>query len=225
MYNNSIEISTKNSFLRKVFMQMFLGLLITGVVSWYVVQSRPLMAFVGNYMTFIIIAELVLVLGINFGINKISSGVAKLLFIAYSAMNGLVLSIVMLIYNPYSILYVLGVTSLIFVGMTIYGLKTKEDLSSYDGFFKGGLIALVIVSLLNLFLKISILGWFISVCAVVLFTALIAYDINRIVKIFQNNNLSEEDYNKFSTIGALMLYLDFVNLFLNLLRLFGKKNN
>ena len=224
MYN-SIEISTKNSFLRKVFMQMFLGLLITGGVSWYVVQNQPMISFVANYMTFIIIAELVLVLGINFGINKMSSGTAKLLFIAYSAMNGLVLSIVMLIYNPYSILYVLGVTSLIFVGMTIYGLKTKEDLSSYDGFFKGGLVALVIVSLLNLFLKISILGWFISVCAVVLFTALIAYDINRIVKIFQNNDLTEEDYNKFSTIGALMLYLDFVNLFLNLLRLFGKRNN
>ena len=224
MYN-SIEISTKNSFLRKVFMQMFLGLLITGGVSWYVVQSQPLISFVANYMTFIIVAELLLVLGINFGINKISSGTAKFLFIAYSAMNGLVLSVVMLIYNPYSILYVLGVTSLIFVGMTIYGLKTKEDLSSYDGFFKGGLIALVIVSLLNLFLKISILGWFISVCAVVLFTALIAYDINRIVKIFQNNDLTEEDYNKFSTIGALMLYLDFVNLFLNLLRLFGKRNN
>ncbi|MCX3065908.1 MULTISPECIES: Bax inhibitor-1/YccA family protein [Cetobacterium] len=224
MYN-SIEISTKNSFLRKVFMQMFLGLLITGGVSWYVVQSQPLISFVANYMTFIIVAELLLVLGINFGINKISSGTAKFLFIAYSAMNGLVLSVVMLIYNPYSILYVLGVTSLIFVGMTIYGLKTKEDLSSYDGFFKGGLIALVIVSLLNLFLKISILGWFISVCAVVLFTALIAYDINRIVKIFQSNDLTEEDYNKFSTIGALMLYLDFVNLFLNLLRLFGKRNN
>ena len=224
MYN-SIEISIKNSFLRKVFMQMFLGLLITGGVSWYVVQSQPLISFVANYMTFIIVEELLLVLGINFGINKISSGTAKLLFIAYSAMNGLVLSVVMLIYNPYSILYVLGVTSLIFVGMTIYGLKTKEDLSSYDGFFKGGLIALVIVSLLNLFLKISILGWFISVCAVVLFTALIAYDINRIVKIFQSNDLTEEDYNKFSTIGALMLYLDFVNLFLNLLRLFGKRNN
>lgn len=224
MYN-SIEISTKNSFLRKVFIQMFLGLLITGGVSWYVVQSQPLISFVANYMTFIIVAELLLVLGINFGINKISSGTAKFLFIAYSAMNGLVLSVVMLIYNPYSILYVLGVTSLIFVGMTIYGLKTKEDLSSYDGFFKGGLIALVIVSLLNLFLKISILGWFISVCAVVLFTALIAYDINRIVKIFQSNDLTEEDYNKFSTIGALMLYLDFVNLFLNLLRLFGKRNN
>ena len=224
MYN-SIEISTKNNFLRKVFIQMFLGLLITGGVSWYVVQSRPLISFVANYMTFIIVAELLLVLGLNFGINKINSSTAKLLFIAYSAMNGLVLSVVMLIYSPYSILYILGVTSLIFVGMTIYGLKTKEDLSSYDGFFKGGLITLIIVSLLNLFLKISILGWFISVCAVVLFTALIAYDINRIVKIFQNNNLTEEDYNKFSTIGALMLYLDFVNLFLNLLRLFGKRNN
>ena len=224
MYS-SVEISTKNSFLRKVFMQMFLGLLITGGVSWYVVQSQPLISFVANYMTFIIVAELLLVLGLNFGINKISSGIAKLLFVAYSAMNGLVLSVVMLIYSPYSILYILGVTSLIFIGMTIYGLKTKEDLSSYDGFFKGGLITLVIVSLLNLFLKISILGWFISVCAVVLFTALIAYDINRIVKIFQDNNLTEEDYNKFSTIGALMLYLDFVNLFLNLLRLFGKRNN
>ncbi|WP_297596203.1 Bax inhibitor-1/YccA family protein [uncultured Cetobacterium sp.] len=224
MYN-SIEIQTKNSFLRKVFLQMFLGLLVTGAVSWSVVQSSQMISFVGNYMTFIIIAELILVLALNFGINKISGGTAKVLFITYSAMNGLVLSIVMLIYNPISILYVLAVTSLIFVVMTIYGLRTKEDLSAYDGFFKGGLITLVVVSLLNIFLKISILDWFISVCAVVLFTALIAYDINRIVKIFQLDNMSEEDYNKFSTIGALMLYLDFVNLFLNLLRLFGGKRD
>lgn len=208
MYN-SIEISAKNSFLRKIFIQMFLGLLITGGVSWYVAQDYALLNFVNRYMTFIIIAELALVLGINFGINKMSASTAKLLFIAYSAMNGMVLSIVMLIYNPYSILYVLGVTSLIFVGMTIYGLTTKEDLSAYSGFFKGGLIALIIVSLLNIFLKISILGWLISVCGVVLFTALIAYDINRIVNIFQNNDFSKEDYDKFSTIGALMLYLDF----------------
>lgn len=224
MYN-SIEISAKNSFLRKIFIQMFLGLLITGGVSWYVAQDYALLNFVNRYMTFIIIAELALVLGINFGINKMSASTAKLLFIAYSAMNGMVLSIVMLIYNPYSILYVLGVTSLIFVGMTIYGLTTKEDLSAYSGFFKGGLIALIIVSLLNIFLKISILGWLISVCGVVLFTALIAYDINRIVNIFQNNDFSKEDYDKFSTIGALMLYLDFVNLFLYLLRLFGRRNN
>ncbi|MBC2851887.1 Bax inhibitor-1/YccA family protein [Cetobacterium sp. 8H] len=224
MYSTT-EYQTKNGFLRKVFLQMFLGLLVTGGVAWSVVQSNPMITFVGNYMTFIIIAELILVLGLNLGINKINSGIAKLLFIGYSAMNGLVLSIVMLIYNPTSILYVLGVTSLIFVVMSIYGLKTTEDLSSYSKFFRGGLITLVIVSLLNIFLKISIVDWFISVCAVVLFTALIAYDINRITKTFQFDAMSEDEYNKFSTIGALMLYLDFVNLFLNLLRLFGGKRN
>ena len=222
MYN-SVEISTKNNFLQKVFIQMFLGLLITGSVAWSIVQNRPLILFVADYIKFIIVFELILVIGLNFGINKINSSIAKLLFTIYSVVNGVVLSIVMLIYDPYSILYILGVTSLIFLGMTIYGLKTKENLLAYSRFFKGGLITLLIVSLLNLFLKISILGWFISVCSVVLFTALIAYDVNRLVKTFENNNLSEEDYNKLSTIGALTLYLDFINIFLNLLKLFGKR--
>lgn len=222
MYN-SVEISTKNNFLQKVFIQMFLGLLITGSIAWNIVQNRLLISFVANYITFIIIFELILVIGLNFGINKISSNVAKLLFIIYSVVNGVVLSIIMLMYDPYSILYILGVTSLIFIGMAIYGLKTKENLLAYRSFFKGGLITLLIVSVLNLFLKISILGWFISVCSVVLFTALIAYDVNRLVKAFENDNLSEEDYSKLSTIGALTLYLDFINIFLNLLKLFGKR--
>lgn len=220
-----ISLNSKNTFLRKVFLQMFLGLIVTGIVAVSVASNSPAISFVSRYMNLIIIGELLLVLGINFGLRKMSSSTAKLLFLAYSGMNGMVLSIVMLMYSVSSVIYILGVTSLIFVGMSIYGLKTKEDLSSYSGFFKGGLITLVIVSLLNLFLKISILGWFISVCAVVLFTALIAYDINKIVKIVNNNQMTDEDFEKFSTIGALMLYLDFVNLFLNLLRLFGKKNN
>lgn len=220
-----INVSSKNTFLRKVFLQMFFGLLITGVVAVSVASNTPAISFVSRYMNLIIIGELALVMGINFGLRKMTSSTAKLLFMVYSAMNGMVLSIVMLMYSPASILYVLGITGLIFVGMSIYGLKTKEDLSSYSGFFKGGLITLVIVSVINIFLNISILGWFISVCAVVLFTALIAYDVNRIVNIFGNGNLTDEDFEKYSTIGALMLYLDFVNLFLNLLRLFGKKNN
>lgn len=90
--------------------------------------------FVAQNVTLIVIAEFALVLGLNFGINKISSVTAKFLFIAYSAMTGLMLSSLMLIYTPISILYILGVTSLIFVGMSLYGLKTKEDLSSYSGF-------------------------------------------------------------------------------------------
>ena len=107
--------------------------------------------------------------------------------------------------------------------MTLYGLKTKEDLSSYGSFFRGALIALVIVSIINIFLKVSVIAWGLSVFAIVLFTALIAYDVNRITRILDSSNFSEEDYNRFAIIGALNLYLDFINLFLNLLRIFGKK--
>lgn len=220
---NSVSIETKNSFLRKVFMQMFLGIIITGIVMVVVARDYSLISFAVNYSTPIIIAELVLVFVINLAINKISSFTAKLLFVLYSAMNGLVFSVVMVIYRTDSIIYVLGATSMIFVVMALYGLKTKEDLSSYRGFLMGGLITLIIVSLINLFLNMPVVTWMISVFAVVLFTALIAYDVNRITKIFENSDLTEEQYEKFSTIGALMLYLDFINLFLNLLRLFGRR--
>lgn len=218
-----LNITTKNVFLRKIFFQMFFGLLITGAVALSVASNLTMLNFVSQNITLIVIAEFALVLGLNFGINKISSVTAKFLFITYSAMTGLMLSAVMLIYTPMSILYILGVTSLIFVGMSLYGLKTKEDLSSYSGFFRGGLITLILVSILNIFLHITLLGWLISVFAVVLFTALIAYDINRIVNVFNNSNLTDEQFEKYSTIGALMLYLDFINLFINLLSLFGKK--
>lgn len=221
MYEISIE--RKNSFLRKVFFQMFLGLFVTGMVSVLVVTNSQAISIVGRYVNLIIIGELALVLGINFAINKISNSTAKLMFVLYSVMNGLVLSFVILVYDIFSVIGILGITGLIFVGMSIYGLKTKEDLSTYSGFFKGGLITLIIVSIINIFLKINILGWLISVCAVVLFTALIAFDVNRISKIFLNSGLEEDELDKFSTIGALMLYLDFINLFLNLLRLFGKR--
>ncbi len=221
MYEISIE--RKNSFLRKVFFQMFLGLFVTGMVSVLVATNSQAISIVGRYVNLIIIGELALVLGINFAINKISNSTAKLMFVLYSVMNGLVLSFVILVYDIFSVIGILGITGLIFVGMSIYGLKTKEDLSTYSGFFKGGLITLIIVSIINIFLKINILGWLISVCAVVLFTALIAFDVNRISKIFLNSGLEEDELDKFSTIGALMLYLDFINLFLNLLRLFGKR--
>ena len=219
----TVEISNKNEFIRKVFLQMFLGLVVTTGVAIGVIRDEELRFFAAKYMKIIMIGEIALVLGLNFGINKISNGMAKLLFFAYSLMNGVTLSVVMMIYQPTSIIGILAITILIFVGMSIYGLTTKEDLTNYSGFFKGGLITLFIVSLINLFLGMPMIGWLISVFAVVLFTGLIAYDINRIVKVFENGNLSEEEYNKFSTIGALMLYLDFVNLFLHLLRLFGKK--
>ena len=223
MYNNSVEIAAKNSMLRKVFLLMFLGLFVTGASSMFVVTNSAMTRVVYSYPQLIMIFELALVLFINFRINKISSGTATFLFFLYSAANGLLLSVIMFMYSTSAIIYVLLVTMIIFIVMTLYGLKTKEDLSSYGSFFRGALIALVIVSIINIFLKVSVIAWGLSVFAIVLFTALIAYDVNRITRILESSNFSEEDYNRFAIIGALNLYLDFINLFLNLLRIFGKK--
>lgn len=223
MYNNSVEIAAKNSMLRKVFLLMFLGLFVTGASSMFVVTNSAMTRIVYSYPQLIMIFELALVLFINFRINKISSGTATFLFFLYSAANGLLLSVIMFMYSTSAIIYVLLVTMIIFIVMTLYGLKTKEDLSSYGSFFRGALIALVIVSIINIFLKVSVIAWGLSVFAIVLFTALIAYDVNRITRILDSSNFSEEDYNRFAIIGALNLYLDFINLFLNLLRIFGKK--
>lgn len=223
MYNNSVEIAAKNSMLRKVFLLMFLGLFVTGASSMFVVTNSAMTRVVYSYPQLIMIFELALVLFINFRINKISSGTATFLFFLYSAANGLLLSVIMFMYSTSAIIYVLLVTMIIFIVMTLYGLKTKEDLSSYGSFFRGALIALVIVSIINIFLKVSVIAWGLSVFAIVLFTALIAYDVNRITRILESGNFSEEDYNRFAIIGALNLYLDFINLFLNLLRIFGKK--
>lgn len=221
MYGISVE--SKNSFLRKVYFQMFLGILVTSLVSVFSATSYSMMVLIDKLFYPIVIGEIILVIALNTAINKMSNMTAKLMFFLYSAMNGLILSYVMLVYDAFSVITILAVTSIIFIVMSIYGMKTKEDLSAYSGFFKGGLITLVIVSIINLFLGMSILGWIISVFGVVLFTALIAYDTQRIMSVFGESGLDEESLEKFSTIGALMLYLDFVNLFLKLLSLFGKK--
>lgn len=222
MYGN-VEIAVKNGMLRKVFLYMFLGLFLTGAVMIGLILNPNIAFMVYRHPTTIMLVDLGLVFYINFRINKISSSTAGFLFFVYSAVNGLLLSSIMFIYTGYAILYVLAITMIIFVVMALYGYKTKEDLSNYSSFFKGALLTLIIVSVLNIFLKMPVIAWGISVFAIVLFTGLIAFDVNRIINIFNNSNLNDEDYTKIAIIGALMLYLDFINLFLNLLRIFGRK--
>lgn len=218
-----IRTEVKNSFLRKVYFQMFFGVIITSFVSFYTFANENLLEFVYRFYTPIIIAELLLVLTLNIFIFKISDIMAKLMFILYSAMNGLLLSSIFLRFNIISITTIFVVTAVIFLVMSVYGIFTKENLESYSSFFRGGLIALVLVSIINLFFKVGIVDWVMSVFAVALFTGLIAYDTQRIVGILEENRFDEKEVSKFSTIGALMLYLDFVNLFLHLMKLFGKK--
>ena len=225
MYNRvDIDLKNSNSFLKKVFLYMTLGLLVSFGIAFYTYSSYSMIIFVSKYFAFLVIAEIAMVLSLSFALNKISASVAKILFFAYSALTGLTLSGVGLLYDPLSILYAFTITFVIFLVMTIFGYTTQEDLSSYRKFFMVGLISLIVMGLINFFFNVSYLYWIETILGVVIFTGLIAYDVNRIKRLAYE--ISEEDgeiLEKFSIIGALNLYLDFVNLFLYILRFFGRK--
>ncbi|MDO4690197.1 MAG: Bax inhibitor-1/YccA family protein [Fusobacterium sp.] len=229
MYNKvDIDLKSTNSFLRKVFLYMALGILISFVTAFYTYSSNSMIMFVYKYFTFLVIAEIAMVLSLSFAINKISSSFARILFFAYSALTGLTLSGVGLLYDPLSILYAFTIAFVIFVVMAIFGYTTQEDLSSYRRFFTIGLISLIIIGFINIFasryFNTGPLYWIGTILGVVIFTGLIAYDVNRIKYIaYEMAEGNDEVLDKLSIIGALNLYLDFVNLFLYILRFFGRK--
>ncbi|MFV0580154.1 MAG: Bax inhibitor-1/YccA family protein [Fusobacterium ulcerans] len=216
-----VNVETTNKFLRKVFLNMVIGVLITTLVPIY--YARLLYAIM-PYFKIIMFAEIALVFGLSLGINKMSSGTARMMFFLYSLMNGILFSSLGFVFHPVSIFYTLGVALIMFIVIAAYGYTTSEDLSNYGKYLMTGLISIIIMSVINFFLKAPFLYWIGTVLGIVIFSALIAYDVNRIKKIaFQMANGDEEAMNKLGIIGALNLYLDFINLFLYLLRIFGKK--
>lgn len=225
MYNRvDIDLKNTNGFLRKVFVYMALGILVSFALAFYTFISPTMTYFVYKYFTFLTIAEIAMVLSLSFAINKISSSMAKILFFAYSALTGLTLSGVGLLYEPLIILYAFVITFVIFVAMAVFGYATQEDLSSYRRFFMVGLISLIVMSLINIYFKVEMLYWIGTIFGVVIFTGLIAYDVNRIKHLaYEMADDDGEVLEKLSIIGALNLYLDFVNLFLYILRFFGRK--
>ena len=225
-YNmNDIDIKSSNNFLRKVFLYMILGVGIsfgTGIYLLYFNQG--LLSTLFNYYQFLVIAELAMVFSISFFINKISSSLTKILFFAYSLVNGVTLTVIGFIYAPQIIFYAFMITLTIFVVTAIYGYTTQEDLSSYRRFFMIALISLIILSIINAFMGVGMLEWVITIGGVVIFTGLIAYDVNRIKFIsYQLADGDNEAMEKMGIIGALNLYLDFINLFIYILRIFGRK--
>lgn len=222
----SIDTETSNTFVRKVFLNMIGGLLITLVVPIYIFFfNQAVLRTIIPYFKIIAIAELVLVFTLSLAINKLSSTAARLMFYLYSLMNGILFSSLAFIFDPISILYTLGVATIMFVVIGIYGYTTKEDLTKYSKFLLTGLITIVIISIINIFIKAPSLYWIGTILGVVIFSALIAFDINRIKYIAFNIAGNEEDMEKLGIIGALNLYLDFINLFIYLLRIFGKKRD
>ena len=225
-YNmNDIDIKSSNNLLRKVFLYMILGIAISfGTGAYLLYFNQGLLSTLFNYYQFLVIAELAMVFSISFFINKISSSLAKILFFAYSLVNGVTLTVIGFIYAPQIIFYAFMITLTIFVVTAIYGYTTQEDLSSYRRFFIVGLISLIIMGLINIRLGVGPLYWIETIAGVVIFTGLIAYDVNRIKWIsYQLADGDNEIMEKMSIDGAFNLYLDFINLFLYLLRIFGRK--
>ena len=225
-YNmNDIDVRSSNNFLRKVFLYMILGIAISLATGAYLLFfNQDLLYTLLDYYKFLVIAELGMVFSISFFINKMPSSLARILFFAYSLVNGITLTVIGLIYAPQVIFYSFVITLTIFVVTAIYGYTTQEDLSSYRRFFKIALISLILLSVFNAFMRVGILEWVITIAGVVIFTGLIAYDVNRIKAIsYQLADGDNETMEKMGIIGALNLYLDFINLFIYILRIFGRK--
>lgn len=214
--------------MRKVYLWMTLALVITGVTAYGVASSPILLQtiFSSKIIFFgIIIGELILVATISGAIHKLSAATATLLFTLYSVLNGATLSIILLAYSPTIIAKVFLITAGMFVTMAIIGYTTRKDLSSMGRLLFMALVGLIIATVVNLFLKSSGLDLIMSYAGVIIFAGLTAWDTQKIKTMLAQCEEMDEGAQKIALLGALTLYLDFINLFLYLLRIFGKISN
>ena len=215
-------------FLAKVFNWMAVGLGLTGVIAWFTASTGLAAQLVASPLFMILlVAELGLVFFLSARINKIQAGTATGLFLGYAALNGLTLSMIFLAYTHSSIAATFFITAGMFGSMAVYGFVTKRDLSGIGSFLFMGLIGIIIASVVNIFLKSSSLDWAISLIGVFVFVGLTAYDVQKIKKMGEDGIMEqgEEMVRKGAIMGALALYLDFINLFLMLLRFFGSSRD
>ena len=216
----------ENTLMRSVYNWMMLGLFISGITAFLVSNSASIQrAIFGNsYMIWILfILEIGLVIAISSGINRMTASMASGMFLIFSFVNGLTLSSILLVYTSSSIAGTFFITGLTFGTMSVYGYYTKTDLTSWGHFFFMGLIGIIIASVVNFFLHNPMLDWIISVIGIFIFVGLTAYDTQKIRRLGERMSSSDgEQFGKLAVVGALSLYLDFINLFLMFLRLFGR---
>ena len=236
MNTNNLDISRieieerERTFMLKVYNWMGIALLITAFVAYFVSQSTDFVyTLASNSFLFygLIIAELGLVIYLSARIKKMSASTATLAFIIYSVLNGLTFSVILLAYTGASISSAFFTTSGMFAFMSAYGYFTKKDLTAWGSFFMMGLFGIIIASVINIFLGSSTVYWLVTYLGVFIFVGLTAYDTQKIKKmgsIIITDNGSSEIEQKGAIMGALTLYLDFINLFLMLLRIFGKND-
>jgi FtsH-binding integral membrane protein len=223
------ELSMSAAFpilMRKVYVWMTLALVITGATAYGVATSPGLMMTIAtNQLLFwgLIIAEFGLVIAISAAINKLSLTTATLLFILYSVINGATLSFIFAVYTMSSIASVFFITAGTFAVMAMVGYTTKKDLTSMGKILLMALIGIIIATVVNIFLKSTGLEMIVSYLGVLIFVGLTAYDSQKIKLMLQTAPDAGEGAQKLALLGALSLYLDFVNLFIYLLRIFGRR--
>ena len=223
------ELSMSAAFpalMRKVYVWMTLALVLTGVTAYGVATSPGVLnAIFNNQILFwgLVIAEFALVIGISAAIHKLSLTTATLMFVLYSVINGAVLSSIFLIYTMSSIASVFFITAGTFAVMAFIGYTTKKDLTSMGKILFMALIGIIIATIVNIFLKSSGLEMIVSYLGVLIFVGLTAYDSQKIKNMLLMAPDAGEGAQKLALLGALTLYLDFINLFIYLLRIFGRR--
>ena len=214
----------QNKVLSKSFLWMMLGLLVTFVTGYFVSNNEMMLynIFTNSFYIIFIIVELALAVFLSTRIFKMQTNTARVCFILYSFISGLTFSSIFAVYNISSILYIFLITAFVFGIMSLLGYTTKMDLTKIGSYFIIGIFAVIIISIINiLLLKSTSLELLISIIMIVLFLGVTAYDVQKIKRL-ENSGLPEENL---AIYGALQFYLDFINIFIDLLRLFGRSRD
>lgn len=215
-----------SSVMKRVYLIMTLGLVLTGFLAWFCAHSQAYIEFIALHswaMWAMVIAQFAIVIGVSAGINKLSTATALLLFLVFASLNGLWLVPVFIAYSKVVIAKTFFITAGVFGAMSVYGFCTNRDLSRIGSFLVMALFGLIIVSLVNIFVHSSGLDWLISIAGVLIFIGLTAWDTQQMKRIAQV--APDDSLGRLAVLGALNLYLDFINLFLFLLRIFGNSND
>lgn len=226
---DAFSLETVNTLFRKVYQYMALGLILTSLAAYFTASS----AFMINLLftsrapiMIIAIAEIGLVIWLSAGISKISSGTARTLFLLYSILNGIMCSTILLVYTGESVYKAFLSTAGMFGAMSLYGIYTKRDLTAMGSFLRMGLFGLIIAMVINMFIGSSMGELYISIFGIIIFMGLTAYDTAKIKEMaYSFGGNDDEMTGKIAVIGALSLYLDFINIFLYMLRFFGRNRD
>ena len=210
-----------SNFIQRVYQWMAMGLGLTGLAAFMTIGNASLLGFLlhgGMWLFFI--AELGIVIWLSASLRKISAQAATIGFLIYSVLNGIVMSYIFLVYTSASISSTFFITAMTFAGVSIYGWVTRQDLTSVGSFCGMALWGVIVASIANWFFHAPVFSWIVSYAGVAVFIGLTAYDTQRLKVIHQNMPNAPE---QLAIFGALMLYLDFINMFLFLLRIFGRR--